>query len=301
MTAFVGKNQLAGIALALTAIFLLSLMDLLAKYLGQSLSVMQISWARYFFHFALMAAIFWPRRGRRLLRTKRPILQWFRSLLLVFCTITFFTAILYMPLADAVAISFVSPLMVTALSVPLLGEAVGGRRWTAVAIGFLGAMVIIRPGVETMHWAVWLLLAMALSYALYQITTRMLSSSDEAITTLFYSGLVGAAIMSLVVPFYWQTPSSAELWLMLIALGLMGGVGHYLLIKSFEFAPVAVLAPLSYTALLWNTLFGYLVFGNLPDRWTVGGAAILIATGIYIIYREGVRRKGAGEPLEPAK
>ena len=223
--ALLRQNQLAGILLALAAMFLLSLLDLLAKFLGQTLPVMQIAWARYFFHFAFMAAFFWPRRGRALLRTTRPGLQWFRSLLLIFCTIAFFTAIQYMPLADAVAISFVSPLMVTALSVPLLGEAVGWRRWSAVAVGFIGAMIIVRPGVEAMHWAVWLLLAMALAYALYQITTRMLSGKDDPITTLFYTGFVGAGIMSLAVPFFWQSPASPELWLMLVALGLMGGVG----------------------------------------------------------------------------
>jgi|TARA_B110000196_G_C21055842_1_gene619764 drug/metabolite transporter (DMT)-like permease len=299
--ALLRQNQLAGILLALAAMFLLSLLDLLAKFLGQTLPVMQIAWARYFFHFAFMAAFFWPRRGRALLRTTRPGLQWFRSLLLIFCTIAFFTAIQYMPLADAVAISFVSPLMVTALSVPLLGEAVGWRRWSAVAVGFIGAMIIVRPGVEAMHWAVWLLLAMALAYALYQITTRMLSGKDDPITTLFYTGFVGAGIMSLAVPFFWQSPASPELWLMLVALGLMGGVGHYLLIKSFEFAPVAVLAPLSYTALLWNTLFGYLVFGDLPDRWTVGGAAVLITTGIYILYREGVHGKETRATAGPVK
>ena len=296
-----GQNQLAGILLALASMFLLSLMDLVAKILGESLPVMQISWARYFFHFAFMAAIFWPRRGRSLLRTSRPGLQWFRSLLLIFCTIAFFTAIQYMPLADAVAISFVSPLMVTALSVPFLGEVVGRRRWSAVAIGFIGAMIIVRPGVEAMHWAVWLLLAMALGFALYQITTRMLSGKDDPITTLFYTGFVGAGIMTVAVPFFWQNPASPEIWLMLIALGLMGGVGHYLLIKSFEFAPVAVLAPLSYTALLWNTLFGYLVFGDLPDRWTVIGAAVLVATGVYILYREGVRGTSAQQTIKHAK
>lgn len=302
-TAVLRQNQLAGIMLALGAMFLLSLMDLQAKYLSQSLPVIQIAWARYFFHFAFMAVIFWPRRGSSLLRTSRPGLQWIRSLLLVLCTIAFFTAIQYMPLADAVAISFISPLLVTALSVPLLGEAVGRRRWTAVAIGFIGAMIIVRPGLGVMHWAVWLLLLMALGYALYQITTRMLSSTDDPITTLFFSGLVGAAAMTLVVPFFWRNPATPEQWLMLASLGLMGAIGHYALIKSFEFAPVAVLAPLSYTALLWNTWFGYLTFGDLPDRWTVGGAAILIATGIYIIYREGVRGSAvaAARETKPAK
>jgi len=300
-TVVLGQNQLAGIMLALGAMFLLSLMDLQAKYLSQTMPVMQITWARYFFHFAFMAVIFLPRRGRSLLRTSRPGLQWMRSLLLVFCTITFFTAIQYMPLADAVAISFISPLLVTALSVPLLGEMVGRRRWTAVAVGFVGALIIVRPGLGVMHWAVWLLLLMALGYALYQITTRMLSSTDDPITTLFFSGLVGAAAMTLVVPFFWQNPATPEHWLMLASLGMLGAIGHYALIRSFEFAPVAVLAPLSYTALLWNTLFGYLAFGDLPDRWTVGGASILIATGIYIIYREGVRGTAITQTAQPAK
>ncbi|MDP6691067.1 MAG: DMT family transporter [Alphaproteobacteria bacterium] len=292
-TAAMGQNQLLGILLALLSMLLLSLMDLLAKYLGQSLPVAQTTWARYFFQFVIMAAIFWPRRGLGLIRTSRPGLQLFRSLLLLFCTVIFFTAINYMSLADAVAISFVSPLMVTALSVPLLGEAVGRRRWSAVAVGFIGAMIIIRPGMGVMHWAAWMLLGLALAFALYQITTRMLSQTDDPMATLFISAVVGAVFASLVVPFYWQTPATAYIWLLLAGMGVLGGLGHYILIRSLEFAPVAVLAPLSYTALMWNTLFGYLVFGDLPDRWTLIGAAILIATGIYILYREGVHDKTA--------
>ena len=292
-TAASGQNQLLGIVLALISMLLLSLMDLLAKYLGQDLPVAQTAWARYFFQFIIKMAFFWPRRGLGLIRTTRPGLQLFRSLLLVLCTVIFFTAINYMSLADAVAISFVSPLMVTALSVPLLGEAVGGRRWSAVAIGFIGAMIIIRPGMGVMHWAAWLLLGLALAFALYQITTRMLSQTDDPMATLFISAVVGAIITSLVVPFYWQSPAGIGIWILLALMGIMGGLGHYILIRSFEFAPVAVLAPLSYTALLWNTLFGFLVFGDLPDRWTLIGAAILIATGIYILYREGVQEKAS--------
>lgn len=291
--ATVGQNQLAGIVLALSAILLFSLMDLQAKYLGQTFPVPQIVWARYFGNFAVMVVIFWPKRGFNLLRTKRPGLQIFRSLLLVLCTVIFFTAIQYMPLADAVSISFISPLLVTALSVPFLGEVVGRRRWSAVGIGFIGAMIIVRPGMGVMHWAAWMLLGLALAYALYQITTRMLSKTDDPMATLFISALVGAVLTSLVVPFYWQTPESIVIWLLLALMGIMGGLGHYAVIRSFEFAPVAVLAPLSYTALLWNTLFGYLVFSDLPDHWTLIGAAILVATGIYILYREGVRDESA--------
>lgn len=168
---------------------------------------------------------------------------------------------------------------------------VGRHRWAAVAIGFLGAMVIIRPGLGVMHWAAWLLLGVSFGYALYQITTRMIAGTDNAVTSLFFTAAVGAGLVTLIIPFYWQMPVEPEHWLMLGSLGIIGGLGHYALIKAFEFAPVAVLAPLSYTALPWNTLFGYWVFGDLPDRWTVIGACILISTGVYILYREGVRGK----------
>ena len=288
-TATRGTNQLAGILLAMGAILLFCLMDLQAKYLGQYLHVTQIVWARYFGLFIILMVLFAPRRGLGLVRSKRPVLQWIRSLLLLFCTIAFFLAIQFMPLADAVSISFLSPLLVTALGVPLLGEVVGKHRWGAVFVGFLGAMIIIRPGLGVMHWAAWLLLAVAFGYALYQITTRMIAGQDDAVMSLFYTALIGAGLVTVIVPFFWRNPVETEHWLMLAGLGAIGGLSHYMLIKAFEFAPVSVLAPVSYTSLPWNTLFGYWVFGDLPDRWTVTGACILIATGIYILYREGVR------------
>ena len=288
-TATRGTNQLAGILLAMGAILLFCLMDLQAKYLGQYLHVTQIVWARYFVLFIILMVLFAPRRGLGLVRSKRPVLQWIRSLLLLFCTIAFFLAIQFMSLADAVSISFLSPLLVTALGVPLLGEVVGKHRWGAVFVGFLGAMIIIRPGLGVMHWAAWLLLAVAFGYALYQITTRMIAGQDDAVMSLFYTAFIGAGLVTVIVPFFWRNPVETEHWLMLAGLGAIGGLSHYMLIKAFEFAPVSVLAPVSYTALPWNTLLGYWVFGDLPDRWTVTGACILIATGIYILYREGVR------------
>lgn len=267
-------------------------MDLLAKYLGQSLTVPQIVWARYSTLFVVMVVIFFPRRRLGLIRTKHLGLQLIRSILLLYCTVAFFLAIQYMPLADAVSISFLSPLLVTALSVPLLGEVVGRHRWSAVLIGFLGAMIIVRPGLGVMHWAAWLLVSVSFGYALYQIFTRMIAGKDDAVTSLFFTAIVGVGLSSLVVPFFWQAPPDLQHWLMLASLGIIGGLGHYALIRAFEYAPVAVLAPLSYTALPWNTLFGFTVFGDLPDLWTLGGASILIATGIYILYREGVRGRG---------
>lgn len=287
----VEPRPLIGILLMLAAIGMFSTLDLCAKYLGQRLPVLEVAWARYFGHFAIMAVFLLPRRGLGLLRTGRPALQITRSLLLLGCTVGFFLAISYMPLADAAAIGFISPLAVTALSVPLLREPVGIRRWSAVAIGFIGALIIVRPGLGVVHWAAFVVLAVAFAYALYQITTRMLAATDDPLTTLFYSALVGAALLTLAVPFVWQTPAEPLEIALMVAVGAIGGFGHYLLIRAHGLTPVAVLAPLTYTSLLWNTAYGYAFFGDLPDQWTVTGAAILIATGLYVLYREGVRRK----------
>lgn len=196
-----------------------------------------------------------------------------------------------MPLADAIAVSFIYPLLITALSVLLLKEAVGARRWTAVAIGFVGAMIILRPGQGIMNWAAILILVMSLSFALFQISTRVLvARGDQPLATLFYSAIVGAVIMTIVVPFIWTQPQGWHNWAMFCGLGFWGGIGHYFLIKAHNHAPLAVLAPIGYFSLLYGALLGYFVFGDVMDDWTIVGAMVLVATGIYIVYREGIRQ-----------
>ena len=288
-----GRNNLGGIQLMALAVVMFSMLDAQAKWLTQYVPPLEVAWCRYAGHFAFMTAVFWPRRGSSLLRTRRLGLQLVRSLLLVACTLLFFTAISYMPLADAVAISFESPLLLTALSVPLLKEQVGIRRWSAVAIGFVGMLIIVRPGLGVMHWAAGLLMLMSLFYALFQIITRLLSDTEDSITTLYYSALVGFVALSVAVPFVWTTPPGLLEAAMMAGLGFFGGLGHYFLIKAYAMAPAGLLAPMSYASLLTGTLFGYVVWGDFPDVWTLTGAAILIATGAYIIYRETVRRREA--------
>jgi drug/metabolite transporter (DMT)-like permease len=288
-----GRNNLGGIQLMALAIVMFSMLDTQAKWLTQSLPALEVAWCRYAGHFAFMTALFWPRRGAGLLRTRNLKLQLVRSLLLVACTLLFFTAITHLPLADAVAISFVSPLLLTALSVPLLKEQVGIRRWSAVAVGFVGMLVIVRPGLGVMHWAAGLLLLMSLFYALFQIITRLISDTEDSITTLYYSALVGFVVLSVAVPFVWTAPPGLMEAAMMVGLGFFGGLGHYFLIRAYTMAPAGLLAPMSYGSLLTGTLFGYLVWGDFPDAWTLTGAAILIATGAYIIYREAVRRREA--------
>ncbi len=284
--AAVRSGLLAGVLLMLAATVMFSLLDFLAKYLSQDHQTIQVAWARYFGHFAIMMLFLWPRRGKALLQTKRFGLQIIRSLLLLLCTVLFFAALAYMPLADAVAISFVTPLIATALSVPFLKERVGWRRWTAIAIGFVGALIIVRPGLGVMHWAAFLVLGVSFFFAIFQLQTKILAATDDSMVTLFYSALVGAAILSFIVPWYWTTPDSWAEILMFMGVGVFGGIGHYFLIKAHEFAPVSILSPLTYASLIWGAILGYLVFRHFPDAATLTGAAILVATGVYIVLRE---------------
>ncbi len=266
-------------------------MDTAAKQLTQSYPVLQVVWARYLFH-ALLLAIYLNRRIPGLMRTQRLGIQLFRSLLLLITTLLFFTGISLIPLADASAIMFVAPIIVTALSMPLLKERVGPRRWAGIVIGFIGALIIIRPGGDTLQLAALLPFGAACCYAIYQIITRSLSHSDPPLTTLAYTALVGAVVMCLAVPFDWRTPDTTG-WLLMILVGFLGGVSQFTLIKAFQAAPAATVTPFSYSSLVWATLFGFLVFGDLPDRWTIVGAIVIAASGLYIFHRENLRKQQA--------
>ena len=281
-------STLLGILLITSAVSLFSVMDGFAKHLAAEYHPLQIAWMRYGVHLVLMLAVL-RRSPVELLRTERPALQIARGGALLVCTLLFFFALRYIPLADATAIGQVSPLFVTVLSIPLLGEKVRARRWTAVGVGLIGALVILRPGLGVMHWAAILPLSMAAVFALYQIATRVLSATDKPTSTLFYSAVVGTVGTSFFGPFFWQTPSAVDFALM-VAVGALGGIGHYLLILAFQQAPASLLAPLVYVQIATSALVGYVAFGDLPDRYTVGGALLIAASGIYIVYREAKLR-----------
>ncbi len=285
-----------GVLLMLAAGLAFTGMDAVAKHLTQSYPVLQVTWGRYFFHLLTLPLFLGGIGLGALVRTRRPALQIARSALLLGATVLFFLAIKFIPLADATAIGFVSPLLVTALSVPLLGETVGIRRWTAVVIGFASVLIIVRPGFGMVHWAAVLPLLVAACFALYQISTRILSRSDGAATTLFYSATVGLAVTSILAPFDWRWPDLAG-WLYLALLGGLGGGSHYLMIRAFALAPASLLAPYSYVQLVWAMAIGFLWFGDLPDGWTLIGGAIIAASGIYVLYRE--RQRGC-EPQTPS-
>lgn len=281
---------LRGIVLYLATIFAFACLDTLAKHMTRDYHVMQIAWGRYVFSTAFLLFLV-PRYGLwRPLRAARPWFQVMRALLLAVVSVLFFTSVSYLPLADVTAIGFVAPLILTGLAHFVLKERVGMRRWAAICIGFVGVLVIIRPGFDVVHWAVFIVLAMAASNAIYHLATRMLAGVDSAQTTIFYTGLVGAAGFSLFVPFFWESPDLIG-WLGMIALGLLGGLGHYLLIQAYTLAPASLLAPYTYSAIIWVTIMGYLAFGDFPDMWTMIGAAIIIASGIYVFYREAYLRR----------
>ena len=185
---------------------------------------------------------------------------------------------------------FMSPVIVTILSIPLLGEKVGLRRWIGIAIGFAGALVVMRPGTESLQLSIVVVLAAAVTNALYQVFTRKLGTRDGPMTSLFYTGVIGALVTTIVAPFYWQPVAGFD-WLLFVFAGIAGGIGHLCLIRAFRHAPASVVAPFSYSSLLWATAFGYVLFGDLPDGWTLTGAALIIGSGLYIFHREQVLKR----------
>jgi drug/metabolite transporter (DMT)-like permease len=207
-----------------------------------------------------------------------------RSALLLASTAIFFVALRYLPVANATAIAFLSPLIVTALSVPLLGERVGPRRWAAVLVGFLGVLVVVRPGFG-LQWPALLPALVATCLGLYQIATRVLARVDDTSTTIFHTAVVGTVASLIAIPFYWQAPTLPELAL-LILLGSLGAAGHMLIVHAYRYAGASVLSPFIYTQLVWATAGGYLIFDQFPDPVTLVGATLIIGSGLYVYLRE---------------
>ncbi len=287
------EHALRGIGFMVLAMCLVPFMDGIAKHLSASYAVGQIVWARYFFHLALLLPLVLWRHGLRSLNPPRPGLQILRGGLMLGATILFFASIALIPLADATALVFISPLVVTALSPWLLSERVGARRWAAVAVGFLGACIIIRPGSGLLDWGGLLAVAAGVVYACFLILTRKLAGSAPAAVTLAHTALVGALVMSLALPLYWTAPGPADLGLM-AAMGLIAAVAHFFLIRAYDHAPASLLAPYSYSEIVMATAIGFAVFGDFPDAWTWCGIAVIVASGIYVSLR--ARRARGIEP-----
>ena len=279
------KSQLGGIGFMLIMTVCFSTLDASAKFVTNELSLWMVMWGRYFFHFLFIVVFLLPGAPGNILKSRNIFMQIMRSLMIFCAGITFWAGLMVLPLAECTVIAFISPLLVTILSVIFLNEKFGPHRWVVVFVGLAGVLLVIRPGVGMVHWAVILPLLAALFYATLQIITRVLGQQDNAMTTLFYTCTCGLIFSSILALMFWQTPTAVQ-WLMLAWLGFVGAVGHFFMIKAFERAPASLLASFDYATLVWATLFGYFLFSDLPDGWTVLGAVIIVFSGIYLIRKE---------------
>jgi drug/metabolite transporter (DMT)-like permease len=274
-----------GIVLMLIGIAGFAVMDATIKWMAADFPVIQVAALRSWFGLPLLCLVVLRGGGLRSLHTRRPLAHVGRYLLVLGLTLTFFWALSQMKLVDAIAITFAAPIFITALSMPLLGEPVGLHRWLAVGAGFVGVLVMLRPGAGVFQWASIVVLCSVVFYALLMITTRALKSTESPAALMLYPQLGISLSGILAVPFIWVPPSLADLGLFAIA-GLFGSVGIMCVTNAFRLAPAALITPFEYSSLLWATLLGFLIWGDLPDSFTLAGAAIVIASGLYIIYRE---------------
>lgn len=287
----VAQRPLLGILFMLCATSLFPVMNGLVKVLSVDYSSEQIIWARTASHLVFVLALFAPRYGWRLLRTVRPGVQIARSLILLASTTCFFSGVKYIPLAEAASISFMAPFIVALLAVPMLGEKVSVSRLAAVFVGFLGVLVVIRPGSEVFKWASLFIVGSALCYATYQVLTRRVAGQDRPETSVVYSALVGTVVMTAIVPFFWTAPKSLGDAALLASLGVLGGLGHYCVARAMTYATASVISPFQYWQMVGSVLVGYLLFTELPDEFTWLGATLIVGSGLFIGWRETRERR----------
>jgi drug/metabolite transporter (DMT)-like permease len=269
-----------------------SVLNAISKTLSQHYPVVQVIWARYVFAFIFMMALFLPRSGLALFRWHNVGSQVVRGLLLFFSSFLYFHGIVYLPLATAASISLTSPLIVTALSARFLGEPVGVRRSIAVCLGFIGAVIVVRPGHENFEWHSLLIVASTLCSAFYQLFSRRYGQTERPDASATMATIVGTVVALPMLPFEWTTPAFGWDWVLFVAIGICAGVGHYFLTIAYSQAPAATVAPFNYVQLIGAAILGYLVFGSIPDFWTWVGAAVIVCSGLYLGHAERLRYRG---------
>jgi len=273
------------IILNASAWMIVPVMDAFAKHLSSSMDVLQITWARYFFTVVFTLSLMLLFYRNTLVWSKKPTLQLIRGLIFVFSTYLFFYAISEISLPKALTLAFVAPICVTALSPFFLNEKVGLKRWTAVSMGFIGTLIVIRPGFIEFNLATFAALGNGICYGFYLIITRKLSTSDNSLLTLLFSGVVGTIIISLFMPSVWVNPSVNQ-WIMMALIGFIASIAHLFIILSLKYADASKLAPLGYTEIITNIIISYYFFYELPDNWTYLGLFIIVLSGLYIYHRE---------------
>jgi drug/metabolite transporter (DMT)-like permease len=268
-----------------------AILNAAVKALRGELPTAQLVWVRTLGHLLFVIAAFAPRHGLRLFETQHPVFQLVRSCLLLASTAFYFTAIGFVALATAATISFMTPCLIAVLAGPLLGERVGARRWAAAGMGFLGVLVVARPGADAANLASLLVLGSATASALYDLLTRRVVAADPPETAVGYAAVVGTVVLGLAMPFVWTAPGSWTSLAILLSLGLWGGLGHYFTARAYHCAPASVVAPFSYLQLVGAAASGYLAFGEVPGPAVWLGAALIVASGLFLVYAEGRARR----------
>jgi len=286
--AHAAPSPVKGILLLVASTVVFSVCDIVTKHLAASLPAAEIAWIRYAIFSCIVVPAVLLAGGKALLRARRPGLQVLRSLGMIGSTIFFTMGLRYLPVAEATAIYFISPILIMALSILFLGESIGWRRWIAAFVGLTGVLVVIRPGTDAFQATALLPLLGATSWAAGAVVTRKMSGSDHPLTTLAYSAVGGCLALSAALPFNWVTPSGTQIGFALL-MGLFFAIGQWLVVLAYRHGNASVIAPFSYVQLLWAGALGYLVFGAVPDGWTIVGACIIAASGLYTAYRERVR------------
>ncbi len=291
----------AAILMTLVAVFFFAALDATAKHLSQTFPIPMLVWARYTVHFLLMIIFLGPTLRLKLVATQRPAAQIIRGLVVVATSIFGVAGFSLLPLAEATAFLFFAPLIVVVLAHFHLKEHVTPGQWLTVAAGFSGMLLIARPGgALSWHGVIFMSLA-AVMYAIYQVQTRRLAATENTITLLFYTALVGSASMTLAAPLYWQNTVTPTAWqsAQILSMGVFGGIGHWLFTRAFRHAPASILSPMIYIQLVWATLFGWLFNDHLPDALAVIGMAVIVASSASIALSERIRKPASLAPPEP--
>ena len=288
-----------GIALILASTVFLGCSDVTAKYLSATMPTIEVAWIRFLVFALIMLPAIFPGTKLYALQSDRRGLQLMRGTTLTLSSLLFISGLQFLPIAEASATGFVSPLFVTALSIVFLGERVGMRRWLATAVGLFGVGIILRPGSGAFHPAAFFPLLSALAWACTLIMTRMLSGNERVVTTMAYSSIAGLCILSALVPLVWVTPTWHDI-LLGIFIGVASTAGQWIVVLAFRYADASVLAPFQYTQLLWVSILGFMIFREVPDGWTVTGAVFIVASGLYTAHRERVRRSQLLMAAEPS-
>ena len=289
-----------GIALVIASTVFLACSDALAKYLTRTgLPPVEIAWIRFLVYVAIMLPAILMGRGGNVLATRRPGIQVLRGIGLVASSLFFIWGLSYLPIAEASATAFIAPMFVTCLSILMLSEKVGVRRWIATTVGLIGVLIVVRPGTSAFHPAAFFPIVSALGWAFALVLTRQIAGVDRPVTTMAWSAIVGLVLLSGLVPFFWVAPTWQQVGIGVL-IGASSTLGHWIVVLAYRHADASVLAPFTYSQLVWVSLLGFIMFAEIPDRWTVLGASIIICSGLYIAHRERIRKAQMRDTLERA-